>query len=466
MTIRPTGGKIANRPVEELLAAAILHDGKAATPEGVARGGQLPMSAKTVRLILLSALVMTVLCPVQASAQGDKVLTQVADGTGADGTQFITKLNVTNLGPTQSTEITRLKVMFFRQDGSPWPVATNLGTASEFPLDLGAYQNIRIRTSGTAPALTSGYAVIRNTESATVYAEDYQVAITAYYEVRKGGALIDTISVPVSEPTLSFVIPVEIDAEGNLFTAFAAVNLASGANNLRMQLFRESVPPADPASDGGSATVTLNPAEQRALFLYPGIFPSAASFSGMLKASTDGPVAILALLQSPTPTGVQYATIVPAYLDALRRNTYAYLRLGYSLDADRCISDYWWDQNQIHGPDFEPDVTLPWDLLFEEQSSTARRLTPQGGAQFAVIGQRTSGQFDQDVTLPYLQGLSYGSSSIDMSDGSPNLTIDPVLGNFSFAVKTGLGRYVKLRIGKVITSEAGKDLVLEVFVYK
>jgi hypothetical protein len=160
---------------------------------------------------------------------------------------------------------------------------------------------------------------------------------------------------------------VEIDSGSNLLTAFAIVNLLAGTNTVRMQLFRESSPSSGPASDGGSAAVTLNPAEQKALFLYPGIFPSAGSFAGMLTGKTDGPVAILALLQSPTPTGVQYATMVPAYLDSLRRNTYMYLRLGYSLDADRCISDYWWDQNQIHEPGIEPDVTIPWDLLFERQ---------------------------------------------------------------------------------------------------
>ncbi len=424
------------------------------------------MNGMKVGLILLLASLLTAFFVIPAAAQGDKVLAQVADGTEGGGTQFITKLKITNLGPTQSTEITQLKVMFFKQDGKPWSVATNLGTASEFALDLGAYQTIGIQTSGTTPALISGYAIIRNMEGATVYAEDYQVAITAYYEVRKSGAIIDTISVPVSEPTQSFVIPVEIDAEASLFTAFAVVNLTSGANSLRMQMFRGSSPSSDPASDGGSATITLNPAEQRAVFLYPSFFPSASSFSGMLRASTDGPVAILALLQSPTPTGVQYATMVPAYLDALRRNTYMYLRLGYSLDADRCISDYWWDQDQINGPGFEPDVSLPWDLLFEKQSNTARRLTPQGGAQFAVIGPRTGDQFDQEVTLPYLQGLSYGTNPIDMSDGSANLVTDPTLGNFAFAIKTGLGRYVKVRVSNVIASDAGKDLVLEVFVYR
>jgi hypothetical protein len=424
------------------------------------------MGSKTVSFIILLAMVIPVMCTVSALAQGDRVLAQVADGTGPDGTQFMTKLKITNLGPTLSTGITRLKLMFFEQSGDPWLVATNLGTASEFPLDLGAYQTVSIKTAGTAPALTSGYAIVRNSEGATVYAEDYQVAITVFYEVRKGGAIIDTISVPVSEPTLSFVVPVENDSGGNLFTALAIVNLAAGTNTVRMQLFRETSPSSASASDGGSATVTLNPAEQRAVFLYPGMFPSAGSFAGMLTGEANGPVAILALLQSPTPTGVQYATMVPAYLDALRRNNFMYLRLGYSLDADRCISDYWWDQNQIQGPDFEPAVTLPWDLLFERQSATARRLTPQGSAQFALIGQRTGDQFDQDVTLPYLQSLSYTSDPIDMSDGSPNLVTGTALGNFTLAIRTGLGRYAKLRLSSVIASDAGKDLVLEVFVYR
>jgi hypothetical protein len=424
------------------------------------------MGSKTVSFIILLAMVIPVMCTVSALAQGDRVLAQVADGTGPDGTQFMTKLKITNLGPTLSTGITRLKLMFFEQSGDPWLVATNLGTASEFPLDLGAYQTVSIKTAGTAPALTSGYAIVRNSEGATVYAEDYQVAITVFYEVRKGGAIIDTISVPVSEPTLSFVVPVENDSGGNLFTALAIVNLAAGTNTVRMQLFRETSPSSASASDGGSATVTLNPAEQRAVFLYPGMFPSAGSFAGMLIGEANGPVAILALLQSPTPTGVQYATMVPAYLDALRRNTFMYLRLGYSLDADRCISDYWWDQNQIQGPDFEPAVALPWDLLFERQSATARRLTLQGSAQFALIGQRTGDQFDQDVTLPYLQSLSYTSDPIDMSDGSPNLVTGTALGNFTLAIRTGLGRYAKLRLSSVIASDAGKDLVLEVFVYR
>jgi hypothetical protein len=60
------------------------------------------MSSKTVWLVLPLALLMPAFCAVPAVAQGDKVLAQVADGTGADGTQSITRLKITNLGPTPS----------------------------------------------------------------------------------------------------------------------------------------------------------------------------------------------------------------------------------------------------------------------------------------------------------------------------------------------------------------------------
>ncbi len=412
-------------------------------------------------VILLALQVQTV----SALAQGDKVFAQLADGIATDGSQFVTKFRITNLGASPTTEIKQLKIMFFHQNGDPWAISTNLGTASELPMDVGAYQTVAIETSGTS-ALSSGYAIVRNSETATIYAQDYQVAVTAFYEIRKGGSVLDTVSIPASDPTLSFVVPVEMDAANNLYTGFAVVNLAGSSNAIRLQLFGSSSNVAAPAQDSGSATVTLKPAEQTATYLYPSIFPVASSFKGMLVGKSDGPVAVAGLLQSPFPDGVQYAVMAPAYLDALRRDSQIYLRLGYSLDADRCISDYWWDQNLINDPNyFEPDATLPWDLLLEKQSSTTRRLSPRGNAQIAVIGPRTGAQFDS-LTIASLQALAYSANPIDMSDGSPNLAMDPNLGNFAFAIKTGLGRYVKVRVNNVVSRGTDKDLALEIFVYK
>ncbi len=405
--------------------------------------------------------------PISALAQGDRVFAQIADGIGADGTQFITKFRITNLGPVPSTQIKQLRIMFFHQNGDPWTILTNLGIASEFHLDLGARQTVALNTAGTASDLTSGYAIVRNSEQSTSYAEDYQVAITVFYEVRKGGAIMDTISVPASEPTVSFVIPVEIDSDSNLYTGFAIVNLTGGTNKVTLELFRASATPSAAASAEGSASIVLSPVEQKALFLYPSIFPGASNFRGVAVGRADAPVAILALLQSPLPAGVQYATMVPAYVDALRRNTFMYLRQGYSIDADRMISDYMWDQNSIkNSSEYEADVDAPWDLIYEKVSDTARRLTPVGGARFALIGRKTAAEFDRDVTFASVQGLNFSSTPIDMSEGSPNLTIDPTGGSLVFAVRTGLGRYAKVRINSVSTRGTDKDLVLELFIYR
>ncbi len=422
------------------------------------------MNNKTVCRFAVWFLLLPFIQAIPAVAQGDSVMAQVADGTGADGTQFITKFRITHLTPDTGTEIKKLKVLFFLQNGSPWTIATNLGTDSSFPLDLGSYQTFSLDTLGTAATQTSGYAIVRNTDITTLWAEDFQVAITAFYEVRKNGVVIDEISVPVSQPTLSFVLPVELDTPTNLMTGFAIVNLSSASNAVKMSLFQTSTPATGPAPSGPTTTITLNPNEQRAAFL-PSFFPQLTSFKGTLVAQSAQPVAIVALLQTPTYDGVRYATLVPAYIDALRRNTYVFLRQDYSLDVDRFVVDYWWPRTAIDSTT-EPDIYLPWDLVLETVSNTSRRLTARSGAQFAVIGVKTSDQFDTDLTVEYLQGLSYNTNPIDMSDTSSNLQA-----GFAFAVKTGLGRYAKLRIGSVISrtddqGNAYKDLALEVFLYK
>ena len=386
-----------------------------------------------------------------ALAQGNSVLAQVADGTGSDGTQFITKLRITNLAPPTSgfnIQINNLKVSFYHQNGSPWAVATDIGTASDFSLVLGEYQTLAINTLGSGSDVTSGYVIVRNTGQtytdstgtqktidSDIYSEDFQISITAFYEVRRGGNVIDTISVPISKPTISFSLPVENDSTKELFTGFAIVNLSDTSNSVTLQLFQTTNPTSGVAQSAGTQTISLNAGEQRAVFLYPALFPNAGDFKGMLLGNSSKAIAILALLQTPTQTGVQYATMVPAYLDALRRNTYMYLRLGYPLDADLPGVDYW----------ANADESSPWDLLFDEQTDFARRLAPQQGAAVAVIGPKLDTDFDA-LPLQYIQGLTYSSNPIDMSNTSTNLA-----SQFAFAIKTGLGRYAKIRIADVIS---------------
>jgi hypothetical protein len=233
------------------------------------------------------------------------------------------------------------------------------------------------------------------------------------------------------------------------------INLSEQTNNVRLDPWGATTPSSGSATAGGRATVTLAPRQLQVGFLHQsGYFPNLTSFKGMVLGDADGPVAVLALLQSPTPGGVQYATMVPAYVDALRRNTHMYLREGFPLDADLPVSDYWVEQT-INQDD------IAWDVLFQTLGSGTRQLTPWSGASIAVIGQRTPTQFDQEVSLPYLQGLSYSTNPINLNNGSANLTAGT-----AFAIKTGLGRYVKLRIADVIERDGERDLALEMYTYK
>jgi hypothetical protein len=405
---------------------------------------------KTRQVCLFRTLALFVACaiPLPLLAHGDKVIPQVPDGIGGDGTTYRTKFDITNVGPVE--RITNTKVLFFQQNGSAWTVPTNSGTVSEIALDLGPFQTVRIETLGTR-SLASGYAIVRSLEGTTKYAEDFEVSVTAFYEVLKGGNVIDTISVPVAQPTRAWTFPAQNDSSKNLYTGFAIVNLSNGSNTIKLNLWASTTPSSgSPTQVAKDVAVTLAAREQRATFLNQ-IVSAASTFKGMVFCQSDAPVATVALLQSPTPTGVQFATMVPSYADAQRRNTLAYLREGLPLDADLPVSDY-----------FETsDDDLPWDVLYQTQTTTTRQLVPWAGASVAVIGQRSTSQFDDEVTLPYLQGLTYSTGAVDMSNTSTNLTE-----TMAFAIKTGLGRYVKMRIAYVVERGTDRDLVLEIYTYK
>jgi len=391
---------------------------------------------------------------VPAWAHGDKVIPQVVDGAGVARTKF----DITNLSPDQ--KVTRIKVLFLRQNGSPWFVPTNLGTLSEVTLNLGGFQTIRIETLGTTQSLTAGYAIIRNTEATSPlgYSDDFEVATTVFYEILNGPNVIDTVSAPIGEPTRRWILPVEIDADRNLWTGFAIVNLTDAPNKVTMQLWAATEPLSGKATDEGSKDFTMSAKEQKARFLNEAeFFPLKKKFKGMMKGFSEGPVAISALLQTPTPTGVQYATLVSAPLDSLRRNTYMYLRQGFALNADLPVVDYFYGVADTRPNEYD-DFT--WDVGYETQSPTARRLAPGNGAMIAAIGLRNTANFDA-LTLDQIQALSYTTNPIDMSDNSQSLAPE-----FAFAIRTGLGRFVKARIADVITSGTNRDVALEVFVYK
>ncbi len=412
------------------------------------------MAHISIRLTYFVALLVAFASAAPLYAHGDKVIPQVADGATPDGQVFRTRFDITNLGPDPTYPIKNVTIYFYKQDGSPWTIATNQGTTSQIKLDLGPFQTIRIETLGTG-ILATGYAVVENRENTTFFAEDREVAITAYYEVRKGNVATETISVPVGQPTVVWVFPAETDLSRELLTGFAIVNLADSSNKVTLRLWSATTPTSGDASDAGTATFELDKKQQQSKFLnQAGLFPGVTNFRGMVLGTSEKPVSILALLQTPsTPPDKQYATLVPAYADALRRNTAMYLRQGLPLDADIPVSDYFGNK----------DDSAPWDILYETgMSSTERRLAPMKGVGLAIIGQRSDKEFDEDVTISYLdKSLTYTSSNIDLSDGSANLQ-----SGFTFGVRTGLGRYVKIRIREVVQRGTERDLALEIYVYK
>ena len=414
------------------------------------------MNCSRIRFAPWMAVPLMIAFAAPAFAHGDKVIPQVADGVNSsDGTVFRTKFDITNLDV--SNTLSNVTLLFFQQNGSPWTVATNQGTGNQIRLNLGPRQTLRIETLGTA-SLKAGYAIVRNLETTDPYPDDYDVGITVYFEIARAGAVVDTISVPVGQPTSywSFPVQTEISISQELVTGFAIVNLTDSGVSVKLDLYQSGATPSSSATFYDTYTLNLSAKEQRAVYLNQ-LFPNLSSFRGSLEAEAQGtapqvskPVAVVALLQTPTPTGLQYATMVPAYFDYLVRGSAILLVQGFPLDADMLVSDY-----------LAQDAR-PWDILFEGNSSNtaSRSLTVQNGAKLAIIGSRAPEEFDA-VSLSNLQALSYNLESIDMSDGSANLQAD-----FSFAVKTNQGRYAKIRISRVVTEGTSRNLGLEAYVYR
>jgi hypothetical protein len=420
------------------------------------------MSRRQIHIAILTILLVPFLRAVPAFALGDKVVPHIVDGGPPSGIHLRTKFDISNLSYHDMGTLSKVTLLFFKEDGSPWAVSTkDQGTTSSVQLNLAFAQTIRVETAGTGD-VASGFAILKNLESPEYLPDDNEVSITVYYEVLNGDDIVQVVSVPTGQPTVSWSFPVEIDktTSPSLLTGFAVVNLADAANQISIDLY---------SSDGtytASAYYTLSSSspttpKKVARFLDE-LFPRISKFKGVAFVMSQYPVAFLSLLQTPTPGGdIQYATLVPTYLDSLRHNTLMYLPQGYSLDADLPAVDYFHDETSPIDAYYE----TPWDLLFETVSATGRQLTPVYGATASIIGvfgDQNVGDFD-NLSLADLTSRTYTSDSIDLSDGSGHL-----VSGFAFAIKTGLGHYVKVRIRGVIAygDSTYKDLTLEIYVFK
>jgi hypothetical protein len=397
-----------------------------------------------VTCFMFTALLLSLLLVAPAHARGEKVIPQVADGAH----QFRTKIDITNL--SSSTSITRMKLYFYQSNSTPWSLATNIGTSNEFLLDIGHSQTLRVETLATASEVSAGYAIIRDAEENSASPLDFQIGVSVFYEVLDGGRIVDTVSVPVGEPTLRWAFPVEIDASKGIYSGFAIVNLGDTDNRVRFRLSTAVTPASADASDGGTVEFTLKGREQKARFLSESMFfPRYVLYKGMLSGTSEKPVVVLGLLQTQVASGVQYATLVPQYIDAIARESYSYLPEAMSLDADA-----------VRVPFSGTDETAAADVHFQFISPTVHYLIPQNGATLALLGIRTASEMSS-ITLDDLRAASFSPERLDVTDVSRNLVT-----GFAFAIKTSQGRYAKIRVDRVLDLGEAKDLVLQVAVYR
>jgi hypothetical protein len=425
------------------------------------------MTKRQIYIAALAIILFPFFRAVPAWAHGDKIIPHVVNGvmgTGQDAQRLRTKFDITNLGIDDEVPITQVTVLFRKLDGTAWTIATDQGEVSQITLNLGYSQTIRITTLGNGD-YQHGYAIIRNLESTTVYAEDYEVSVSVFYEVlNASGGTIETTSVPIGQPTVTWTFPIEIDTSKNLGTGFAVVDLSGASNAIWLQL----LPATTPSSGNTSVTASvesyaLNANEKKAKMLTEsGLFPTVSNFRGVLFGQSTGPVAILGLLVTPSSTGFQYATMAPTYLDSLRRNSIVYLPQDYALDADLNIVDYF---HYYEEGSSDALLEVPWDVLLQTTNSagTNRSLVAKQGAAFSIIGSGYEGSDFDGISQEDLRSLTYTTDDINMSDNSSNLAI-----GFTFAVKTGLGRYAKVRVRDYVgyPSSSYIDLILEIFVYK
>jgi hypothetical protein len=420
--------------------------------------------AKVKSLVKLAFLLTLLAGAVQSGfSRGDKVIPQIVDGT-----DWATKFDLTNISRMQP--ITKMRIVFYKNDGSRWDLQTNRGTGEIQLSNLQPRQTIRIETLGKTPG--GGYAVIYDEETLnSTYSEDFVLGISVFYVYSSTAGIADTVTVPVPQPTAAANIPLEMDDSKHIYSGLAIVNFSSAANSIKVDLYSEA------GLLYGTNTLSLKANEQWAGYLdddklFPGL--KSKSFKGMAQITSSSPIVLLGLLQTLAAGGSpQYATLVAVDREALRRNTYLMVlqfpdnsNPFLPIDLDGFTVDY----SRTRGTS-EDTETYSWDLEYRYTAPdpTARYLRPvaENGAAIASIGNKNGADFDL-ISLPDLKKLAYTTTStIDLSDARGSSLYE----GFTFAVHTELGNYAKVRILRIIntvidTNPNYRDLVLEVCIYK
>lgn len=121
--------------------------------------------------------------------RGDKVIPQVVDGPN-----WKTKFDITNI--SSRTRISNMRVSFFKSDGTPWNLQTNLFAGTDYILDLAPRETRRLETLGQGSQVNAGYVVIYDEESRnSEYSADFVLGISVFYEYSTAFGIADTVTV-------------------------------------------------------------------------------------------------------------------------------------------------------------------------------------------------------------------------------------------------------------------------------
>jgi len=144
---------------------------------------------------------------------------QVVDGGG-----YQTTIIITNPGQSIVTGTLR----FYTPGGQPWRLSINSSSNSEFPIVLGISASARFVTSGTGN-IAVGWASLESTGI---------LSGVATYEVRSGGALMETVGVLGALPLKQFTVPADYDSHANV--GIAIINTGSEPLTVHLSLLDES----------------------------------------------------------------------------------------------------------------------------------------------------------------------------------------------------------------------------------
>jgi hypothetical protein len=223
-----------------------------------------------------------------AFAQRYTVFPQFASGGG-----WSCQLFLANQGLSTVSGVT---VSFYDDNGASLSVATNLGTRSNFVIDLnaGTTQVIKITAAST---LFTGYITIH-------YPSGSPVRATEVYRYEAGGSVVADVGVPQQELNDHYSFPVEINASQGVRSAIALVNTSI----LNSSPLLESTIVVNLINPDGSirktAAVAMKGGQHMAGYLDESwLFPNLGDFSGSVSISSPAGVAVLALRQDKQAFG-------------------------------------------------------------------------------------------------------------------------------------------------------------------